>query len=233
MKTSDAASPPDEPSSELRYRDPEHLPQFMLRLPGAWWPVPLTDHDAARAAIRKLIGTRLPGDEFAPVRVAAERRFLAGLDQAITGAGQAMYVAVSIAPQIPIPVTALVLTPTQQLTPAIGTDPEATMKVLLAGLERRPGVWHRFATSESQVARRVRRETVDMQVKGADEVDHLAVEYYLTVPGTKRFVTVVFSGPIGPLHEMIIDMFDAIIRASYWSVPESSGGGDVMRAAVR
>jgi hypothetical protein len=194
------------------------LPELRLRLPGAWWQIPLTDHGAARAAVRELVTSRLAGDELAKVRIAAERRFLGGLEQAIAGDGLALHVALTIVPGIPIPISALVLQPAQQLTPAIGTSPEATMRVLAAGLERH-GEIHRFATAESEVARRVRRAPMSPQVEGADDVDQLTVEYFLTVPGTKRFLLVVFSAPLGELRDVLVDLFDSIVRVSYWHRP--------------
>ena len=206
------------PPSGTRATVATPLPELRLRLPGAWWQIPLTDHDAARAAVRELVTARLAGDELAKVRIAAERRFLAGLEQAIAGDGLALHVALTIVPGVPIPISVLVLQPEQQLTPAIGTSPAATMEVLASGLERH-GEVHRFATTESEVARRVRRAPMSSQVEGADDVDQLTVEYFLTVPGTKRFLLVVFSAPLGELGDVLVDLFDSIVRVSYWRRP--------------
>ncbi|GGH42937.1 hypothetical protein [Microbacterium album] len=215
------------------------LPELRLRLPGAWWQIPLHDRETAREAIRGLVRRQLPGDALAPVRIAAERRLLAGLEQPIGGDALALHVALQVIPGTPLPLSAFVVQPERRLSPAIGTAPAATMAVLERALESgAPGELHRFRTAESEVARRVRRERVPAPLGGPvsadalahagarpedvpETVDTLAVEYYLTVPGTKGFLLVVFTAPLGALQDTLVGFFDALIRVAYWHRPET------------
>lgn len=197
------------------------LPQLRLRLPGSWWQVPLHDRDEARASVRRLVAVQLGvSDDRARARVDVERRLLEALEDAIAGEGQAFHVALSIVPGVTLPVSALVALPDQQLTPAIGTDAATTMSVLAQGLanvtDGGTEAVHRFQAGRSEVARRVRHRTTT-NPDGPEELTTVAVEYWMTVPGTKRFVLVTFTGPSGELEGPLTGLFDQIVRASTWT----------------
>ncbi|MFF3065539.1 hypothetical protein ACFVQ3_13350 [Oerskovia sp. NPDC057915] len=199
---------------------PAPLPQLRLRLPGSWWQVPLHDRAEARASVRRLVAAQVgPADDRASVRIELERRVLAALDDAIGGEGQAFHVALSIVPGVPLPVTAMVSLPAQQLTPAIGTSATATMAILERGLadvtEGGADSLHRFTAGASEVARRTRRHVV-ADPDSDETLPTVAVEYWMTVPGTKRFVLVSFSAPAGELEEPLTGLFDQIVRVSSW-----------------
>ncbi|MFE4464768.1 hypothetical protein ACFRCR_06555 [Oerskovia sp. NPDC056781] len=199
---------------------PAPLPQLRLRLPGNWWQVPLHDRTEARASVRRLVAAQVgPADDRASVRIEFERRVLGALDDAIGGDGQAFHVALSIVPGVPLPVTAMVSLPAQHLTPAIGTSASATMAILERGLadltEGGADSLHRFTAGASEVARRTRRHVV-ADPDSDETLPTVAVEYWMTVPGTKRFVLVAFSAPAGELEEPLTGLFDQIVRVTSW-----------------
>ncbi|MBD7998468.1 MULTISPECIES: hypothetical protein [Oerskovia] len=208
------------PSAPQEPLVPAPLPRLRLRLPGNWWQVPLHDRTEARASVRRLVAATVgPADDRAALRIELERRVLGALDDAIDGDGQAFHVALSIVPGAPIPVTAMVSLPAQQLTPAVGTSATATMAILERGLaDLTPGgagALHRFTAGPSEVARRTRRHVL-VDPDSDETLPTVAVEYWMTVPGTKRFVLVAFSTPAGELEEPLTGLFDQIVRVSSW-----------------
>ncbi len=145
---------------------------------------------------------------------------MAALEGSIAGDGQSFYVALEIVPNMPIPVTASVTLPQQAITPAVGTSPAAVMAVLERGLEQtRAEMWptaKRFDTTQSAVLRLHRR----VPIPGNDSeetVDGLVADYWMTVPGTKRFVLVSFSTAFGPLEDTMLGFFDSLIGVAGWS----------------
>lgn len=206
-----------DPSTE----EPEVLPELRLRLPGSWWQIPLRDREEARASVRRLVAIQVgTADDKTGVRIELERRVLGALEEAIGGDSQSFYVALSIVPGAQLPVTAIVTLPAQELSPAIGTGAAATMSILERGLanltEGGAEALHRFSVGDSEVARRIRyRTTTD--AKSGEEVVTFAAEYWMTVPGTKRFVLLAFSAPAGDLEGPLTGLFDQIVRVSSWT----------------
>jgi hypothetical protein len=168
-----------------------------------------------------------------------QRHLLAALEESIDGDGQSFHIALEIVPRIPIPVAVSVTLPQQAITPAVGTDPDAVMSVLAQGLQETQGAaWataHRFATKDSAVLRLHRRFGVDGKAvdlgdvdpehlpahDGEDVLDVLAAQYWMTIPGTKRFAMVSCSTAYGPLEETMLRFFDSLIRATFWHLPGS------------
>lgn len=44
----------------------------------------------------------------------------------------------------------------------------------------------------------------------------LTADYWYTVPGSKQVVVATFSTPMGDIPNLMLDYFDAVVRASYW-----------------
>lgn len=201
------------------------LPTLRLRLPGQWWQIPLHDRDEARESIRRLVSRQLgSADVHAQAREDLRRHLLAALEQSIAGDGQSFHVALEIVPDIPVPVAISVAMPQQAITPAVGTSPAAVMEILERGLElAAPETWataQRFESRGSSVLRLHRRQSVEtLDTDGENPgkpVDGLAADYWMTVPGTKRFVLVACSTAFGPLEQIMLTFFDSIVRAAYW-----------------
>lgn len=205
---------------------PAEIPELRFRLPGVWVQVPLHDLEEAKAAIRKVVARQLgSNDEAATAREQLRRQLIDGLTLAIDGEAQSMQIALEIVEELPLPISFTVYLPTQQLTPSIGTSSAAVMEILERGISERPDVdpetIERFATSESEVIRTHRFQVVD--VEGASEpLKVLVVDYWVTVPGTKRFVLLNFHTALADAAAEMTVLFDAIVKASYWRHPASS-----------
>lgn len=202
------------------------LPVLRFRLPGRWWPVPLHDAAGARASIRELVREQVGrADELAGLREALARRTLAALDQAIAGAGQSMHLALEIVPGVPLPASFTVFLLDPVLAPAVGTDPSRVVQVMeravvegrMPGFETRT----RFTAHRSEVLRVHRVREAEVQEGGADGARLLLIDYWVTVPGTKRMVLVSCSSALVELQHELLGFFDAVIRASYWAEPSA------------
>lgn len=201
----------------------EALPRLVLRLPGTWSAIPLDDREAAGTAIRTLVRRQVGvADDRAILRDELSRHLLAALEESITGDGQSFHVALEIVPRMPIPVSVSVSLPQQAITPAVGTSPAAVMAVLERGLEQTlTETWptaKRFDTRESAVLRMHRHLPVEGKA-GEEPLDALVVDYWMTVPGTKRFVLVSCATAFGPLEDTMLGFFDSLMRVTRWAAP--------------
>ena len=199
------------------------LPRIVLRLPGTWSAIPLNDRERARTAIRELVRRQVGvADDRAILRDELSRHLLAALETSIEGDGQSFHVALQIVPRIPIPVSVSVSLPRQAITPAVGTSPAAVMAVLERGLEQTlVETWptaKRFDTRESAVLRLHRRVPIPTP-EGQEPLDALVADYWMTVPGTKRFVLVSCSTAFGSLEEVMLGFFDSLVRVTRWDAP--------------
>ncbi len=52
--------------------------------------------------------------------------------------------------------------------------------------------------------------------QGEEPLDALAADYWMTIPGTKRFMLVSCSTAYGPLEATMLGFFDSIVRAAFW-----------------
>jgi hypothetical protein len=109
--------------------------------------------------------------------------------------------------------------PQQAITPAIGTSAAAVMDVLAQGIqETLTETWptaKRLQTKESEVLRMHRR--VPIEGKGEQEpLDALVADYWMTIPGTKRFALVSCATAFGPLEETMLGFFDSLMRVTRW-----------------
>ena len=82
----------------------EALPTLKFRLPGDWWVIPLTDRDAGVASAMRLIRHRIgTQDDRAALRARLHRDFTTAIDEAITGNGQSLLIAIQIVETVPLP----------------------------------------------------------------------------------------------------------------------------------
>lgn len=207
------------------------LPVLRFRLPGQWFMIPLRDRDEARASIERLVAQQVgKADRFATLRRDIRVRMFSALQEAIDGEGQSMQVALNIVPEVPISASFTVFLPAVSLTPSFGTSPTAVMDVFQQGLAAATELETatRFTMADSEVLRVHRRHTASFDEKHED-IDTLMVDYWMTIPETKRVVLVSFSTLYSEISEIMLTFFDSIVRASYWQYPEPSGEGSAMR----
>jgi hypothetical protein len=197
------------------------LPTLRFRLPGQWSQIPLHERAEARTAIERLVELQVgKADQYATLRRDIRSRLLAALEAAIDGSGQSMHVALNVVPEVPISASFTVFLPAVALTPALGTTSTAVMDVFERGLATAADMEtaQKFGIAGSEVLR-VHRETVADFDDEHRDIRSLVVDYWLTVPGTKRIVLVSFSTLFSELAEVMITFFDSILRASYWEMP--------------
>lgn len=205
------------------------LPELRLRLPGKWWQVPLHDEVEARASIRQLVERQVGrADDRAALRNELRTQFFAALESAIKADGQAMHLALDFVEGEPMSASVTVFLPPIGMTPAIGTSGKAVIDLLEQGLRQTPGqelegLVH-FDTAESRVLRtqkRVLANVVDAEGERA-ELETLVAEYWMSIPGTKRVILLVFTTIFVALEEVMLDFFDSIVRVAYWERPKAA-----------
>jgi hypothetical protein len=205
----------------------EPLPELRFRLPGTWAQIPLRNEVAAKEAVKALVAKQIgTSDEAATVRDALRRQLMTALTEAIAGNGQSMQIALEIVEGFPLPVSFTVFLPEQAMTPAIGTDAESVMLVLEQGLRSRDDIdeetMERFSTAESEVVRTSRTQVVPTE-EGVEDLTVLLVDYWMTIPGTKRFILINFHTALVEAAAELTVLFDSIVKAAYWyaSQPEA------------
>lgn len=199
---------------------PGVLPTLRFRLPGSWWQVPLHDEAEAEASIRRLVDSQVGrGDEHATLRRELRDELLDSARTAIGGNGQSMQIALDIIETLPLSASFTVFLPEVGMTPALGTEPSAVLSVLEKGLAASDpsgfATASRSATPESAVLRIHRQRLVPADGERPEQAA-LSVEYWITVPGTKRVVLVAFSTAFVELEDVMLQLFDSIIALSYW-----------------
>jgi hypothetical protein len=204
---------------------PQELPDLRFQLPGVWSQVPLHDEEEARKAVRALVARQLgTADDRATMRNDLRRQLMSALAEAIAGEGQSMQVALDIVEGLPIPASFTVFLPSQALTPAVGTDASAVIEILESGLAESDSVDHdtivRFTVGPSEVLRTSRLQEVPTE-EGQDDLTVLVVDYWMTIPGTKRFILISFHTALAEAATEMTVLFDSIVKASYWHSPQS------------
>lgn len=201
------------------------LPTLRFRLPGDWWAVSLRNRDAALASAKRLVRHRVgTQDDRAALRARLVRDFGLAIDEATTGGGQQLLIAIQIVETVPLPITIAVYLPDLDLVPAIGTRAEAVLDVLEQGLDAREGSDADRTRVEAAGAPAIREHRIRV-IEAGDERDGgpletLVADYWLPVPAHKRVVLVSVSTPFAQLQEAMLQFFDAILRASYWQSAE-------------
>lgn len=199
------------------------LPTLKFRLPGDWWMIPLADRETAVASATRLIRHRIGmQDERAALRARLVRDFAAAIDEAISGNGQSMLIAVQIVESVPLPISITVYLPEVGMTPAIGTSSDRVLDILERGLEGRDlGEFERLELKHSTALRSTRIRQVELgSSDDRGTLDVLVVDYWIAVPGTKRVLLASFSTSFAELREQMVVFFDSVVRVTYWQDPD-------------
>lgn len=195
-----------------------------FRLLGSWHPVLLNQLDSSDLVaefVTSVVGKR---DIDATVRARLRRDLTTAIVRAQAGHAQAMFIATEITPGLPMPVTLTVYAPPQmRMSPAVGTAPETVMAVLqesfaltaMAHLETA----RRTSIAGSEILRLHHVDDHDIPEQPDLHTRTLTADYWYTVPGSKRVVVATFSTPMGDIPNLMLDYFDALVRASYWEEP--------------
>jgi hypothetical protein len=212
-------------------------PQLRFRLPGKWWQIPLGDLDEAKASVRRLVDVAVgPRDDRAIERDRMRSQLFTAVEKAVAGSGLSMQIALEIVEGLPIPASFTVFQPDLSLSPAVGTGGAAVMGILQQGLEKRPDfdpeAILRFRSGVSEVLRQHRTEIALVTDRDTpEELETLAVEYWMTVPNAKRVLLVSFSTALAGIDHIMLPFFDSIIGATYWAGLDADGADEQPEAA--
>lgn len=193
------------------------LPHMVFTLVGDWRQIRLTREEHVKGDIERVTNAQFPeGDHYAPLRILARERYLRAAELARDGGAVGMFVLGQIAKNVPLPAVLTVYAPEDLvIAPAVGTDPQQVMDTFK---EARASVGmdedlFTFSTPQSQVARLVRTSTVDVNEATEDTVEApmLEVDYWMTVPGSKRMVQIVVQTPVVHAPNIATRYFDRTV----------------------
>jgi hypothetical protein len=134
--------------------------------------------------------------------------------------------ATELVPGTPLPITLVVHAPSDlRMSAAVGTSPDAVLEVLAAALDQlaAPGRISRVAGPAGRPVLRVDRcESIPVAAEdqvagtGIDPPTRVLVDYYVPVPDSKQMVMVRLSSPMGVLADLLLDLFDGLVAATYF-----------------
>lgn len=138
-----------------------------------------------------------------------------------------MMFSTEIAPGSPLPVTLVVYAPTRlRMSPSIGTEPDKVLAVLTESLEQsRPDLVASLTavTGAGAPALRTHRvEPIDPVGESSGAL-RLAADYWVPVPRSKQVVMVRLSTPMGEIENIMLSLFDALVRAAYFRTEAAAG----------
>ena len=216
-----------------------------FRLPGRWFSVDLSAEAATKSSIQRIARDAIgPADDRAVERATVRRQLEEAVAAGAGGDVRAIMFSTEIATGTPLPVTLLVFEPSNlRMSPAIGTDPKAVLKVMAEGLKQLDPEAHasmvevRGPGDRVDERRALRTHRVELVEDGSesDGVLRLIADYWIPVPGTKRLLMVRFSTPLGELENVMTALFDEFVAVAYFerNEPESLRDELLRRARER
>lgn len=200
-------------------------PRLHFRLPGTWHSVDLRGgaHSEAsiKAVVRDVIGV---ADDRAHVRADLRSDLRRAVRAAQEAEARSMMFSTEIAPGSPLPVTLVVYAPTRlRMSPTIGTEPDRVLAVLSESLRQSSPALGAALTEVSggggPALRSHRVEAIDVADEPAVKQSgalRLTADYWVPVPRTKQVVMVRLSTPMGEIENVMLSLFDALVRATYF-----------------
>lgn len=196
----------------------QQLPRLLFTFVGDWRQLRVTDAAQLRSDIERVVAHQFqPGDEQAPLRILARERFAQAAELARQGGAISMFVLNEISPGVPLPALMTIFAP-QDLTiaPAVGTTPDAVMTAFKEArhlIGTNDEGWHEFSTGQALCARQVRAYSVDINESSDEPVDAplLEVDYWVTVPGTKRLLRIAVQTPVVHAPHITTTYFDRTV----------------------
>jgi hypothetical protein len=199
-------------------------PRFSL--PGTWGRVNLATEATTQKSIRKVIEHVVGRDDkFATLRSELRARFRVAADLARDNQAVDFYLALELAPGVPLPAWLSVFLPDLaetdidalglgELRAALnygvsGTPPEESANTTTVTLNRVQAV--------RQVYRRVQPATEENP-----ELDVLQVDYWLAAAGPNRICLLTFTTTFVDIEEQMLEFFDAVIGTVSWTSPDEA-----------
>lgn len=198
-----------------------------LALPGEWRAIDLRSDESILASARDIVadGFGRRDDLAAQRREHRQALTAAGKQAAAAGATQ-FHVSSRVRHGVALAATVV------EYRPAVDVAATAESAGVVDGLVRsfspvdEPDPWHAFeaaggavfAKPPGLVVRRTRTSAADDSGGAASHV----VEYWLTVPESRRPVLLVCSTALADLAPVITDLFDAVVAAAEWADASAS-----------
>lgn len=185
---------------------------------GDWSQIRIADEQHTHADIDAVVRATIPAtDEYAPLRALSSERFRAAAVEARRGGALSMFMSGEIAKGVPLPALMTVFAPHELvMTPAVGTDPKAVLDAFRsarAHLGAADEPWVEFDIPNARVGRTSRVTAIDVNEASDEPVDApmLMLDYWLTVPGTKRLIAIAIQTPVVHVREIATQYFDATV----------------------
>jgi hypothetical protein len=190
---------------------------------GDWRQLRIADPLALKGDIEAVAAHQFPrGDEQAPLRILARERLTQAAELARDGGAVSMFVLGEIARGVPLPAIMTVFAPDElTIAPSVGTAPEAVMRAFAearSALGIDGAEWYEFSTTQSLVSRTVTTTTVDVNQATSDVVEApmLEVNYWMTIPGTKRLLQIGVQTPVAHAPAIATRYFDRTVAGIHF-----------------
>ncbi|MFT4136053.1 hypothetical protein [Microbacterium sp.] len=203
----------------------EAAPRLRFRFIGSWHPVLLGATDSPRLIETFLRDTTARRDDLAVLRAQLRAELRTAAETARSGGAEAMFLATEVQPGLPTPISLTLYAPAElRMSPAVGVDGTEVMRVFRDALAQRGAegldTAREIAHAETTVLRLHRVEPQELE--GGASVRRLSAEYWMAVPGTKNVVLVNLATPLGDIPHVMLDFFDAIVRAACFDADDVS-----------
>lgn len=202
-------------------------PRLVLTLPGTWLQIDPSDPELSHRRIGDFVKHAMGrADELATVRAALREALGTLMERSATGGAagtaESVFVCDEVSRGTKVPLCVSVFTPERmRISPTVGTAPDAVIAAFheaLVTIGDGDG-WERVSCRDGAALRRVR--VVDEPLT-ADVPDATAriwgVDYWRTVPDSKRLVLVTATSPLADIPETLLRLTDAIVATSRFVV---------------
>lgn len=209
-----------------------------FRLPGRWFSVDLSGGEATSTSIKRIARDAIgQADDRAAERAKVRRQLQEAVAAGAQGEVRAIMFSTEIAPGTPLPVTLLLFEPAGlRMSPAIGTTPQAVLKVMAQGLKQLdPEAHASLIDVRGPGVPALRTHRVELIEDGGEShgIMRLIADYWIPVPDTKRILMVRFSTPLGELENVMCALFDELIAVAYFSEEKPESLRDELRRRAR
>ena len=216
-------------------KSPSEDPRLVFNLPGTWFPVAITDEGASEQDVERMVqGIVGPADDAAVLRRQMHDQVVDACAAAAEGGAVAMYFGQELEKDAPFPVNITVYQPPGlRMSPAIGTESDEVFGILRMGFDDADDTFVDVEGGNYRALRRLLIEKDDsFQIEVPEEetpeeaalraeaeklqFERMRVDYWAHVPDTKQIVIVSFVTQMAMIKNLMLELFDLLIAASYF-----------------
>lgn len=216
-------------------KNPSEDPRLVFNLPGTWFPVAITDEGASEQDVERMVqGIVGPADDAAVLRRQMHDQVVDACAAAAEGGAVAMYFGKELEKDAPFPVNITVYQPPGlRMSPAIGTESDEVFGILRMGFDDADDTFVDVEGGNYRALRRLLIEKDDsFQIEVPEEetpeeaalraeaeklqFERMRVDYWAHVPDTKQIVIVSFVTQMAMIKNLMLELFDLLIAASYF-----------------